>query len=127
MASVLVLASAPYAIPQWARGFEIRTQLLKADGSPLPLPTGAGAPTVRFTLAWTDVVPAVLVRGRDRPGAAKIVDGPKGIVGYTVQAEDFARTGGYRAEFWVESVPEVFAFPVRRKLDLRVWKTLEKL
>lgn len=82
---------------------------------------------MRFTLAWTDVTPAVLVRGRDLPGIARIVDGPKGVVSYTVQDNDFARTGGYRAEFWIESVPETFAFPVRRKLDLRIWKTLEKL
>jgi hypothetical protein len=56
-----------------------------------------------------------------------VVDAGKGIVGYTVQPGDFDRTGAYRAEFWVESIPETFAFPVRRKLTLQVWKTLEHL
>jgi hypothetical protein len=125
--AMLVLDSFPYVIPQWARGFEIRTQLLKQDGSPLPLSGGTSAPAVRFALSWTDVVPAVVIRGRDRVGAGRIVDAATGVVGYVVQAGDFDRTGGYQGEFWIEGKPETFAFPVRHKLSLRVFKTLEKL
>jgi hypothetical protein len=127
MASILMLDKPPYAVPQWGRGFEIRTQLLNDDGLPVALPAGAGAAAVRFTLAWTDVVPRVMVRGRDNVGTGHVVDAARGIVGYTVQPGDFSRTGGYRAEFWVEGASQRFAFPVRSKLDLRVYKTLDRL
>jgi hypothetical protein len=126
-ASGVFVDSEPFDLPQWSRGIEIRAQLKDPFGQPVVLRRPGVALTVRFSLAWVDVVPAVVIRGVENPGVARIVDADNGMVAYVFQPGDLDRTGGYRGEFWLESNPERFSFPVRAKLRLRVWKTLERL
>jgi hypothetical protein len=132
-----------FEIPQFARGVELRTQLRDEKGRAISLSAlELDELTVLFTLAWVEGPTVLLIRAdgamppdgdpRPGPGVGRIVDANKGIIGYTVQADDFQRTGRYEGEFWVsrDGPPgmteplEAFAYPVRRKLDIRVFKTV---
>jgi hypothetical protein len=131
-----------FEVPQFASGIEIRTQLRDENGRAISLAAfEPGELTVSFALAWVEGPTVLLIRAdgatipgeppRPAPGVGRVVDAQRGIVAYTVQADDFQRTGRYEGEFWIaQNGPpgtppfESFAYPVKRKLDIRVFKTV---
>jgi hypothetical protein len=132
-----------FEVPQFARGVELRTQLRDEKGRAISLAAhDPGELTVLFTLAWVEGPTVLLIRAdgvtppgedpRPGPGVGRIVDADKGIIGYIVQHDDFQRTGRYEGEFWLsQNGPpgstqpiEAFAYPARKKLDIRVFKTV---
>ena len=112
-------------IPQGARGIGVRARILDGRGQPVPLRPADGI-TVRFILAWVEVVPQRLIRGKANPGPGRVVDAAAGIVGYVSQPGDFDLVGRYQAEFWIQTADEAFAYPAVTKIDIRVVKTIDR-
>jgi hypothetical protein len=114
-----------FELPQDALGVDIRVQIRDSVGRVLALPAGAGL-TVRFILAWAEVTPHTLIRGKSNPGNGRVIDAANGVVAYRSEAGDFSRVGRYKGEFWVTAGPLAFAHPVVGKLDIRVFKTIDR-
>lgn len=127
-------ARAIFEIPQYAQGVELRTQLRDENGHPVALEAfDPEELLVLFALSWIDAPTPAVIHGPGNPGVGRIVDAAAGVIGYTVQPNDFVRIGKYEGEFWIarpnpsgppEPPVEAFAYPVRKKLDIRVFKTI---